>query len=106
MINDNLLYNVAKLIVLGLVVNVFLVGYIFWTGYEGRRDLVASQRAGCNRGKLDRGANAKGWRIAEGARRADGEIEVANKYNDIASGLEKRSRIVCSEAFPKASLIP
>lgn len=106
MINENLLYNFAKLIVLGLVVNVFMVGYVFWMGYEGRRDLVTSQRAGCNRAKLDRGANAEGWRIAEGARRADGEIEVANNYRDIASGLEKRSRIICSEAFPKASFIP
>lgn len=96
----------AKLIVLGLVVNCVVLGYVFWTGYEGRKDLVASQRAGCERGKLDRGANAAGWRNAEEARTADGDFEVAAEYKRIADGLEARSRIICSEAFPKASFIP
>jgi hypothetical protein len=98
--------KLTKLVILCLVLFLFVIGYVFFTGYNGRRDLVESQRRGCERGKLDRNANASGWRIAEDARRSDGQTDVANNYAAIARGLERRSRINCKEAFPKASLIP
>lgn len=89
-----------------MMVQLAVVGYVFYQSYEGRADLVDSQRHGCGRGKLDRGDNADGWRIAEKARREDGQIEVANLYAAIATRLEKRSRIDCPTEFPKAGLLP
>lgn len=98
--------KLTKLVVLCLAVLLFVMGYTFFTGYAGRKDLVDSQRRGCERGKLDRNANAQGWRNAEIARRVSGDISVANEYAVIASQLEHRSRINCAIAFPKANLIP
>lgn len=106
MVNDRLLYNIAKLIVLGLVVHLFIIAFVIWSNYEGRKDLVTSQRRGCERGKLDRNDNAGGWRSAEAARRASGDIQVAIQYQALAERLEARGRIDCERAFPKASLIP
>lgn len=65
---------------------------------------VMAQRQGCERAKADRTANATGWRIAEQARRDDGQVDVADRYARIAAGLEARSRIDCAEAFPLLSL--
>lgn len=96
----------VKLIITGMVVQLLVVGYVFYQSYQGRRDLVDDQRAACDRGKRDRKANAKGWRIAEAARRVDGESDVADKYKSIAEGLKRRSRIDCHSAFPNASLLP
>jgi len=89
-----------------LLILLVVIGYVFYQSYQGRQDLVESQRAACERGKKDRNANADGWRIAEDARRAEGQFDVANKYNKIATGLERRGRINCSIAFPKAGLLP
>ena len=82
------------------------VGYVLLQSYEGRVALVNSQRAGCERGKEDRKVNAQGWRIAEEARRAEGQEVVALAYDKIATSLEERAAINCTEAFPKASFIP
>jgi hypothetical protein len=76
-----------------------LVGALYSIQREGQIALRDSARAGCERAKLDRAANAHGWRNAEDARRAAGEIRVANIYADIARELEQRSRVDCSEAF-------
>ena len=102
----SILTKMAVLIVIGMLVQLAVIVYVFNAGYEGRKDLVKSQRAGCERGKLDRSANAAGWRIAEGARQASGDYVVAAEYNIIAIGLEDRSKIKCKEAYPKASFFP
>lgn len=84
-------------------------GYTVWQSYQGRVELVHSQRAGCERGKLDKRANARGWRAAEAARVASGtpnDLKAAHKYAVIAYGLEQRARIPCSRAFPSTSLLP
>jgi HAMP domain-containing protein len=98
--------KLVKLIVLCMVMQLFLIGYVFATGYHGRQDTVQNQRAACERGKLDRKVNAQGWRIAEEARRADGQEVVAQAYNNIASSLEDRADINCEEVFPDARIIP
>lgn len=99
-------YRLAQLILIGMAVQLAVIFYVFISTYQGRKDLVDSQRAGCGRGLLDRTANAQGWRIAEGARLAEGDIGVAAKYNTIASGLEDRSHINCEDAYPKVSIFP
>lgn len=98
--------KLTKLIIAVFVVMLMLVFYVFWQSYQGRVDLVESQRKGCERGKKDRLANADGWRIAQAARLADGQVAVAAKYEKIAKGLEKRGRINCENAFPKAGFFP
>lgn len=98
--------RVVQLVLAGMVCMLFVVGYVFWTTYSGRVALVTGQRAGCERAKLDRNSNGEGWRIASEARRRDGQYVVAQKYADIALGLENRGAISCENAFPKARLIP
>lgn len=98
--------SLVKLLIIGMVVQLFVIGYVFYQSYAGRSGVVTAQRKGCERGKHDRDANAQGWRIAETARRASGDIAVANHYAEIASGLEARSRIKCADVFPLAGLLP
>ena len=126
----SLIFRLVIMIIIGMVVQLAVIGYVFYANYQGRSDLVKSQRAGCKRGKLDRGANAEGWRAAEAARIASaaktlhipiGEVTVivraknppqhvipdvraARKYHRIASGLEERARIICEEQFPGAKI--
>jgi stage III sporulation protein SpoIIIAA len=97
---------------------VLLVVSVWLIGYQGRQEQVDAVRRACERGKLDRVANAHGWRTAETARRAtasdrgnpDAERAsaalAADRYSDIAGELEERSRINCATAFPDASLLP
>lgn len=107
------------------------LSYVFYQSYQGRSELVTDNRAACERGKLDRGANATGWRTAETARLTSTaelldisyveakalekheltpddppDLVAARKYDKIAFGLEKRSKIDCANAFPKAGLLP
>lgn len=96
--------NLATLIVIGMAVQLGVITYIWYSNYQGRVATVTRLRDGCFRSKLDRTSNASGWRIAESARRGEGQVEIANKYANIAYGLEKRSRINCAVAFPKARL--
>lgn len=98
--------RVVQLVIAGMVCMLFVVGYVFWSAYSGRVQTVKGQRAGCERAKLDRNSNGEGWRIASEARRRDGQYVVAQKYADIALGLENRGAIACANAFPKARLIP
>lgn len=98
--------KLTRLMIFGMVCLLVVVGYVFWQSYEARHTTVQSQRAGCERSKLDRIANAHGWRIAEDARRAEGNYQVANDYRDIAESLEERSRINCKKVYPDASFFP
>lgn len=123
--------KLARLIMIGFGVGILVIAYVVYQSYEGRVDLINSQRIGCNRGKLDRQANAEGWRAAEEARIASlalsskitinqaralvkqprkpddpPDLTAAWRYDRIAAGLEKRSRIVCEEAYPSASFLP
>lgn len=123
--------KLARLIMLGFVLGLVVVAYTLYESYQGRVDLVDSQRVGCERGKLDRRANAEGWRAAEDARLASlakstkitinqaralvkelrkpddpPDLTAAWRYDRIAAGLEERSRITCSEVYPSASFLP
>lgn len=101
-----LMFKMGVLIIVGMLVQLSVILYVFYSSYEGRKELVTSQRAGCKRGKQDREANGTGWRIAQAARIADGQFSVAAQYSKIAGGLEERSLINCDDAYPKASIFP
>lgn len=90
----------TKLIMIGMFVQLAVIIYVGVAAHEARTALTQAQRRGCERAKLDRESNAKGWRIAEAARRSDGQFDVAQKYSKIAEGLEERSKINCRKAFP------
>jgi hypothetical protein len=123
--------GVVKLMIFGMGCFLALIVYVFAQAYQGRAALVNSQRAGCERSKLDRGANAEGWRAAEQARLMglanqmrisyeaaqkvvkqpstsdeSPDLVAARKYDAIASGLEERSKIDCAVAFPSAKFFP
>lgn len=101
----SLIFKLGVLILIGMVVQLVVIGYVFWSQYEGRKDNVANLRAGCRRGKGDRRDNAAAWRIAANARSIEGDFDVAERYSIIASNLERRASINCLEAYPKASVI-
>lgn len=123
--------SLAKLVLACLVLELIGLGYVFYQSYQGRSELVSDNRAACERGKKDRKANAEGWRTAETARLSTvaeqldisfaqakalekheltpddpPDLVAARKYDKIARGLEKRSKIDCADAFPKAGLLP
>lgn len=129
--------RLTRLIIGGLVMILALTAVVFAQSYFGRKnlekaekqarlELVMSQRAGCQRSKKDRRANALGWRTAQAARMSAmaenvdiplKEVEnllkqprkpnepfdlvAARRYDKIAHELEKRSEINCAKAFPK-----
>ena len=123
--------KLTRLVLVCFLVMMAVLLYVLWQSYEGRVDLVTYSRAECERGKNDRDANARGWRTAQAARTAyvaralrvtiitaetmiwqepkpddNADLIAARNYNEIASGLEERSKIDCTKVFPKASLVP
>lgn len=104
--NNKALRYLAELVVIGMVVQLLVICYVGYSSYTARVDLIESQRAGCERGKLDRSVNAQGWRIAEKARRDEKQTDTAIKYAAIATSLEQRALTNCQEAFPDAELLP
>lgn len=105
-ISPNTGRNIVRLLIVCLMLMLLIVAYVFRAGYDGRQDLVKVQRAGCERGKLDRRANATGWKTAEKRATSQGQLGFAETYSKIAAELEARSKISCTKAFPDASLIP
>lgn len=122
--------GIVRLMIAGMLMQLVIISYVFFQAYGNRVEVVDNQRAACERGKLDRGANAKGWRTAQVARMKtlakelhisfaevsqllqdptagdSPDLTAARKYNAIASSLETRSRIDCKIAFPDARLFP
>lgn len=129
--------KLTRLIIGGLVMILALTAVVFAQSYFGRKNLekaekrarhalIASQRGGCQRAKLDRKDNALGWRTAQTARmetlaekldipfkevehlipqpaRKDDppDLTAIRRYNKLAQGLEDRSEINCAKAFPR-----
>ena len=84
--------KIVKLLITGMISFLFLVSYVFFQSYQGRFDLVDSQRAACEAAKKDRMKTSNGWQ-------AQGDYKLAAYF-------ERRSHVNCSEVFPKAGLLP
>jgi hypothetical protein len=109
---------VLRVIAVNCILTIILFLVVGMSAYRSNRDDTISKRAGCERNKLDRAANATGWRTAEVRLQAQYErdpqpsdLKALRKYNRIATGLEKRSRINCAKQFPdqpfvKIALLP
>ncbi len=101
-----------------IVVFVVLLAGTFLQSYSGRAAQVTSSRAGCERSKLDRAANAAGWTaharyiakvtvaasVKEDVKRA--AREAARTYSFVSADLSKRSKLNCAKTYPAASLLP
>lgn len=110
--------NLTKLVIGCMVCMVLVVLYVWYSSYAGRQDLSESQRAGCERGKLDRIDNAAFQRAHKKyidkvvlAKSVEEDVKEAAReavltYNRTAANLSKRSKINCQKAIPKARLIP
>jgi hypothetical protein len=101
------------------LLGVLLVAFGVWaSGYGGRVDLHDSQIRACERGKLDRAANARGWRrqahadqmIADdpfqSARTRAVRRASARVYRGIASDLEARARLDCNAVVKPPRILP
>jgi hypothetical protein len=49
---------IRRLLLCGLALFLIVAAYSTWVGYQGRHDQYVTQKAGCERGKLDRTDNA------------------------------------------------
>lgn len=110
--------RVVKLVIGCLIVQLLLLGYVFYQSYEGRVDLVGAQRAACERGKLDRTDNADFQRAhttyiihVTDAQSVEEDVKKAARqavktFKRTSEDLSKRAKIHCAEVFPKASIAP
>jgi histone H3/H4 len=110
--------KLTRLVIIGMLVQASVVFYVGVSGYIGRKDLVRTQRAGCERGKKDRLDNAAFQRahkkyisrvvLAKSVQKdvKDAAREAIKVYTKTAADLTKRSKIDCSVAYPKARLLP
>jgi hypothetical protein len=111
----------GRLLAGAFVVVLVAFGYAVWQSYEGRRDVVASQRRACeNVSKPRDGLNARGWRQAQRRaysawakagrlpRAVSTDSQAVGTYGQIARFLEGRqgARADCVTRFPSASLLP
>lgn len=108
----------VTMIIIGLVVQLSVIGYVAYSSYKGRTDLVASQRRGCERGKRDRKDNADFQKAHKTyidkvvlAKSVRSDIkkaarEAVKTYNRTAADLSKRAKVDCAVAFPKGGILP
>lgn len=111
-------YGLGKLIMIMLVVQLSVIAYIFYSDFQGRRNLVDSQRAGCERLKLDRqditaverAEEQYTHQIAANSPTDSVEALIAEeahtKFETAIRALTKRAQIDCAEAYPQARLLP
>lgn len=106
------------LILIGLVVQLGVIAYVGYSTYQGRKDTVKYQRAGCERSKLDRTDNAD-FQKAQSVyiRRVTRAVsvkedvkiaarEARKTFKRTSASLGRRSKINCETAFPNARIIP
>lgn len=108
--------KLAELVVIGMIVQLGVIAYVFVTDYHGRQDNVRSAREGCERDKLDRTAAAELNDALLDSFKASQKrlprvvskerLEAVARIKKSNQGLKKRAKINCNERYPKASLLP
>lgn len=111
-----LTHRFAKLVIIGMVVQLGVIAYVFITEHNGRQDAVFAAREGCKRDVLDRQASVtlnenilKAFR--EGQRQAPQVLTPTRKraveeIESTTSGLDDRAHINCTERYPDAGWFP
>lgn len=111
-------YKLGKLIILGMIVQLLVIGYVFASQYEGRVTTYHNLLAGCERSKKDRVANADfqnahrkyiervvlAQSVKEDVKRA--ARDALATYQVTADALLERSTIDCRKAFAKPGIFP
>jgi hypothetical protein len=110
--------RLVLLILVGMAVQLLVVGYVFFQAYFSRVTVVNNQRSGCERGKLDRRDSAD-FQTAQKvyidkvvlAQSVKPDVKKAARtavktFTRTSASLDKRSRIDCTKAFPSARLLP
>lgn len=104
--------SVARLLVIMILVQFAVLAYVYVSFDQTRNAQVTSQREECERGKLDRRANARFQRAQRDyigkvtrAVSVKEDVKVAARearktFIDTASELTHRSKINCKEVFP------
>jgi hypothetical protein len=117
-VTENTAYNLAKLALIVLGIQLFVIGYVFYQSYQGRLNIVTTQRLGCERGKKDRGDNADFQQaqkqyidkvVLAGSVKEDvkdAAREAVKTFERTSNSLSERALIDCHKAFPDAKLIP
>jgi hypothetical protein len=108
----------AKLVLIGLVVQLLVIGYVFYSGYQTHANNIRNQRAGCERNKQDR-ADSAAFQTAQtvyinkvtGAASVKEDVkraarEARKTFDRTSASLTARSKIDCKKAFPDATLFP
>lgn len=108
--------KLAKLVVIGMIVQLGVIGYVFVTDYHGRRDGIISAREGCERDKLDRKAAAElndallqsfdASQKKVPKIRSKERLEAVERIRKSNDGLKLRAAIDCHKRYPAASLLP
>lgn len=116
--SNNTIYNLGRLIILGMFIQLLVIGYVFLQGYDQRVTLVKAQRQGCERGKLDNKDNADFQTaqtdyitVLSNTTSVSNDVKAAAKkanetYRRTSDSLTERTKIKCEEVYPDASLLP
>lgn len=101
-----------------MIIQLGVIGYVFYQSYTGRAEVVKASRKGCDRSKLDRQdivsfEQAQSDYIHKVTMAVSVKPDVkkaANvaltKFKSSILSLSKRATINCTQAFPKAGLLP
>lgn len=108
----------VKMIIIGMIVQLTVVGFVAYSTFDDRSDLVNAQRAGCERSKLDRKDNAD-FQVAHKryidkvvlAQSVKEDVKQAARdavrtYNRTSADLAARAKLKCAVLFPKGGVIP
>lgn len=106
----------ARLVIIGMLVQLGVIVYVFATEHNGRQDAVNAAREGCKRDVLDRQASVtlnenilKAFR--EGQKQAPQVLTPTRKkaveeIESTTAGLDERAHINCLERYPDAGWFP
>jgi hypothetical protein len=110
--------RIVKLVLAFMALFLFMILYVFFQAYASRVSVVKNQRAGCERGKLDRRDNADfqtaqkvyikkvvlAQSVQEDVKQA--ARDAVKTFNRTSADLAVRSKISCEKAYPSARLLP
>lgn len=108
------------LMLIGMFVQCCVIGYVVYSGYEGRQSLVEYSRTACSdRGKVANKANADFQNahtkyitkviFESPSVKADVKghaREAVKTFNRTSAILTKLSKVDCTKAYPHASFLP
>jgi uncharacterized membrane protein YebE (DUF533 family) len=108
----------VKMIIVGMVVQLSVVGYVAYSSWKGHDDTAKNSQAGCERTKQDRKDNADFQTAQKNyinkvvlAQSVKPDVknaarEAIKTFDRTSASLTKRAKIDCDAAFPKGGIFP